>query len=162
PSRQQPKAGRTGGLPAPQRGQAGVAIQVQTGVGELEIATNDGQHVVVAANSGFSFSDNFGAAWTFGGGTPCNQAVCDGDPSLAVGNGGAIYSAWIGGTSLTALSDGVSRSTDNGHTYGFRGLSATCPGTTSCNVADQEHIAADRNNAALGGGDRVYSVWRDF
>ena len=162
PSRQQPKAGRAGGLPAPGRKKSGIAVQVQTGVGELEVATNDGQHVVVAANSGFSFSDNFGAAWTSGAGTPCNQTVCDGDPSLAVGNSGAIYYAWIGGTSLTALSDGVSRSTDNGHTFTFRGLAATCPGTTSCSLADQEHIAADRSNPATGGGDRVYNVWRNF
>src|ERR1043165_3942145 len=65
-------------------------------------------------------------------------------------------------TSLSALSDGVSRSTTNGHTFTFRGLSATCPGTTGCTLADQEHIAADRNNPATGGDDRVYSVWRDF
>jgi hypothetical protein len=152
-----PAANRRPGRPSP-----GVAVQVQAGLGELEVATNDGQHVVVAANSGFSFSDNFGATWTFGGGTPCNQAACDGDPSLSVGNSGDIYYAWIGGTSSTALSDGVSRSIDNGHTFTFRGLSATCPGTTGCTVADQEHIAADRNNAAAGGDDRVYSVWRNF
>ncbi len=140
----------------------GVAVQVQTGVGELEVATNDGQHVVVAVNSGYSYSDDFSATYTFGGGTPCNQAVCDGDPSLAAGVSGDIYYAWIGGTSVSAFSDGVSRSIDNGHTFTFRGLSATCPGSTGCTVADQEHIAADRNNAAVGGGDRVYSVWRDF
>src|SRR5262249_12589283 len=161
PSRQRPRAGRAS-VPAPGPKEAGVAIQVQTGVGELEIATNDGQHVVVAANSGYSFSDDFGAVWTSGGGTPCNQAVCDGDPSLAVGNSGAIYYAWIGGPSLSTLSHGVSRSTDNGHTYTFRGLAATCPGTTNCSLADQEHIAADRNNPAAGGGDRDYNVWRDF
>ena len=141
---------------------AGVAVQVQSGLGELEVATNDGQHVVVAANSGFSFSATAGATWTFGGGTPCNQAVCDGDPSLSVGNSGDIYYAWIGGTSLAALSDGVSRSTTNGASFVFRGLSATCPGTTGCSVADQEHIAADRNNPATLGDDRVYSVWRNF
>ncbi len=140
----------------------GVAVQVQTGRGELEVATNDGQHVVMAANSGYSFSDNFGATWTFGGGAPCNQALCDGDPSLAVGNSGDIYYAWIGGATLSSLNDGVSRSTDNGHTYTVRGLAASCPGTTGCTLADQEHIAADRNNAASGGGDRVYNVWRDF
>ena len=154
----QPAAASSDGSPK----QPGVAVQVQAGVGELEVATNDGQHVVVAANSGFSFSDDFGANWTSGGGTPCNQAACDGDPSLAVGQSGNIYYAWIGGTSSTALSDGVSRSTDNGHTFSFRGLAATCPGSTSCSVADQEHIAADRNNTSASGGDRVYNVWRNF
>jgi hypothetical protein len=155
PSPGPPKSG--GGDKGP-----GVAVQVQTGVGELEVATNDGQHVVVAANSGFSFSDNFAGTFTLGGGTPCNQVRCDGDPSLAVGNSGAIYYAWIGGPSNTTLGNGVSRSTDNGHTFQFRGLAATCPGATGCTVADQEHIAADRNNAAAGGGDRIYNVWRDF
>jgi hypothetical protein len=144
------------------RKEPGIAVLVQNGVGELEVASNDGQHVIVAANSGFSFSDNFGATWTLGGGTPCNQAVCDGDPSLAVGRSGAIYYSWIGGPDLNSLGDGVSRSTDNGHTFAFRGLAANCPGTTTCTLADQEHIAADRNNAAGGGGDRVYNVWRDF
>jgi hypothetical protein len=40
-------------------------------------------------------------------------------------------------------------------------MAATCPGITSCTVADQEHIAADRNNPG-GSGDRIYNVWRDF
>ncbi len=161
-ARSNPQRGGASAPPATGRKEAGVSVQVQTGVGELEVASNDGQHVAMGANSGFSFSDNFGATWTFGGGTPCNQTVCDGDPSLSVGASGAIYYAWIGGPTLSSLGDGVSRSTDNGHTYAFRGLAATCPGTTSCTVADQEHIAADRVNAASGGGDRVYSVWRDF
>jgi hypothetical protein len=161
PSTPQPPESTPNAKPNPGKA-PGVAVQVQTGLGELEVATNDGQRVVVAANSGFSFSNNFGATWTLGGGTPCNQAVCDGDPSLTVGNSGAIYYAWIGGTSLAALSDGVSRSTNNGQTFAFRGLAATCPGTTNCSVADQEHVAADRNNPAAAGGDRVYNVWRDF
>ena len=140
----------------------GAAVQVQSGLGELEVASNDGQHVVVAANSGFSFSDNFGASYTLGGATPCNQTTCDGDPSLTVGNSGAIYYAWIGGPDLSSLGDGVSRSVDNGHTFVFRGMAAQCPGATSCSSADQEHIAADRSNPAAGGGDRVYNVWRNF
>src|SRR4029078_399079 len=85
-----------------------------------------------------------------------------GDPSLAVGNSGNIYYAWIGGPTGSSLGDGVSRSTNNGQTFTFRGMAATCPGTTACTLADQEHIAADRTNAASGGGDRLYNVWRDF
>ncbi|MFL6292886.1 MAG: WD40/YVTN/BNR-like repeat-containing protein [Thermoanaerobaculia bacterium] len=163
PASTPPPAPGPGMEPRPGGGEAaGVAVQVQTGRGELEVATNDGQHVVVAANSGYSYSANSGASYTFGGGTPCNQVRCDGDPSLAVGNSGAFYYAWIGGPSSSSLGDGVSRSTDNGQTFPFRGLAATCPGTTGCTVADQEHIAADRNNAAAGGGDRLYNVWRNF
>ncbi len=140
----------------------GTAVQVQSGLGELEVATNDNQHVVVAANSGYSYSANFGASYTFGGGTPCNQASCDGDPTLAVGKSGDIYYGWIGGPSSSALGDGVSRSINNGQTFTFQGLAATCPGTTGCSLADQPHIAADSKNAATGGGDRIYNVWRDF
>lgn len=148
--------------PDDQQAVAGVAVNVQTGVGEVEVATNNGQNVVVAANSGFSFSADFGATYTSGGGTPCNQTLCDGDPSLAVGASGNIYYAWIGGPTLTTLGNGVSRSTNNGQTFAFRGMAATCPGITTCTVADQEHIAADRANAATGGGDLIYNVWRDF
>jgi hypothetical protein len=61
-----------GAFPRPESGgrkEPGVAVQVQTGLGELEVApSNDGQHVIVAANSGFSFSDDFGGTYTFGGG----------------------------------------------------------------------------------------------
>jgi hypothetical protein len=159
-----PRPGRTGGdgrRPGPRKGGSGVAVNVQSGRGELEVASNDGQNVVVAANSGFSFSSNFGATYTFGGGTPCNQTTCDGDPSLAVGNSGNFYYAWIGGPSSSQLGDGVSRSTNNGQTFTFRGMAATCPGTTTCTVADQEHIAADRVNPGAS-GDRIYNVWRDF
>src|SRR5690349_10896856 len=50
------------------RNQLGAAVQVQTGLGELEMASsNDGRHVVIAANSGYSFSDDFGETYTFGG-----------------------------------------------------------------------------------------------
>src|SRR6185369_9539420 len=48
-----------------------------------------------------------------------------------------------------------------GQTFTFRGMAATCPGATSCTLADQEHIAADRVNAGAS-GDRLYNVWRDF
>ena len=143
-------------------GAAGVAIRVQQGVGELEIAaSNDGLNVVVAANSGFSFSANSGANWMFGGPTPCNQVVCDGDPSLAVGQTGAMYYAWIGGPAVTQLGNGISRSTDNGQTFPFASMAVQCPGASNCQVADQEHIAADRVNAGAM-GDRVYNVWRNF
>lgn len=148
--------------PPPGGATAGTAVQARTGLGELEVAAStNGANVLVATNTGFSFSSNFGASWTSGGGTPCNQAACDGDPSLAVGQSGAFYYAWIGGASGSALGDGLSRSTNNGQTFSFQALAVTCPGASSCQVADQEHIAADRNNAGSG-GDRLYNVWRNF
>lgn len=55
--------GGPGSSPAP-----GAPVQVQTGVGELEIVVStNGQNVVVAANRGFSFSSNGGGSFTFGG-----------------------------------------------------------------------------------------------
>jgi hypothetical protein len=140
----------------------GTAVQARTGVGELEVAAStNGVNVVVATNTGFSFSTTSGATWTSGGATPCTQPLCDGDPSLAVGQSGALYYSWIGGTSTTTLGDGVSRSSTVGPPFSFAGMAVTCPGSSSCQVADQEHIAADRKNPGSG-GDRVYNVWRNF
>jgi hypothetical protein len=153
-----------GARKALQSPQSGSAVLVQSGVGEIEIATTDGQHVVMAANSGFSYSDDAGAHWTSGGAPPCkltNLAKCDGDPSLAVGKSGAVYYSWIGGKT-GAQNDGVSRSTDNGHTFAFSGFAAICPGKPGCKVPDQEHLAADRFWLSFLGQDRVYNVWRDL
>jgi hypothetical protein len=148
---------RSGGGPS-----VGTAVQARTGLGELEVAgSTNGVNILVATNTGFSFSSNSGASWTSGGGTPCNQPLCDGDPSLAVGQSGAFYYAWIGGSTNTTLGDGLSRSTNFGHTFAFQAMAVTCPGASNCQVADQEHIAADRINAGSG-GDRLYNVWRNF
>jgi hypothetical protein len=146
----------------------GIAVDALPGRGELEIASNDGQHVVIATNGGYSFSDNSGASFTAGPDTACHtaipaQAVCGGDPSLAVGQSGHIYYAWAGGADLTHVGDGISVSIDNGHSFTLQGWAATCPGSTSCRVADQPHLAADRNNTSTTGtgGDRLYNVWRE-
>jgi hypothetical protein len=160
-----PKPG--GGLPTG----AGTS-HVQGGVGELEVvASDDGQHVLVAANSGFSFSDDAGQTFTFGGGTPCIFHGCDGDPSLAVGKSGAMYYAWIGfpkgesgGIPPDGVTDSLSVSADNGHTFTFRSNAVVCPNTTPtvCQVPDQEHIAADRNALSASSQDRLYLAWRNF
>ena len=146
--------------------------RVQTGVGELEVAmSSDGKHVVVAANSGFSFSDDGGQTFTFGGGTPCIFHGCDGDPSLSVGKSGNFYYSWIGipnnepnGIPPNGFTDSLSMSTDNGHTFSFRSNAVVCPSTTTniCWIPDQEHIAADRTNFSGAGKDQVYLVWRNF
>lgn len=165
----QPRAPR----PAPSAGtpekETGVPVLVQTGVGELEVAaSNDGQTVVVAANSGFSRSTDGGATFAFVGATPA-PFPRDGDPSLGVGQSGAFYYAFIGfpnGTpaalGVNGCTTGVSRSTDGGQTFPFRGHAFVCPfSPPGLCFPDQEHIAADRFNAAPG-GDQVYSVWRHF
>ena len=148
----------------------GAPTQVFAGRGELEVsASNSGRDVVIAANSGWSFSNNFGATWTFGAATAPAAFPRDGDPSLAHGQSGNFYYAFIGfpnGTAaannVTGCSTGVSVSTDNGQTFNFRSHATLCPnaGAGIC-FPDQEHIAADRTNAA-NNQDQVYSVWRNF
>ena len=151
-------------------GTPGAVFSVQAGVGELEIAvTDDGQNIVVGANSGYSFSNDGGLTWTFGGGTPA-LFPRNGDPSLAVGASDNFYYGFIGfpngsvaSGGVTGCSTGISRSTDNGATFPFVNHAVLCTnaGATQC-FPDQEHIGSDRDNAAPGGGDEVYSVWRNF
>lgn len=145
------------------------ATEVQAGLGELEVAvSNDGTNVVVGANSGYSYSHNGGANFTFGGGTPA-PFPHDGDPSLGVGKSGAFYYGFIGypdGSSgakgVTGCAVGVSASTDNGVTFPFLNHAAVCPQTGAgiC-FTDQPHITADRYQAASG-GDQIYAAWRNF
>ena len=91
----------------------------------------------------------------------------NGDPSLAVGQSGDFYYALIGFPSNAQNSTAIWRSTDNGQNFAFRANAVVCPNlSTPPNAgracfADQEHIAADRWNAAAG-GDQVYSTWRNF
>jgi len=158
--------------PPPGSLQPGAAL-VQNGLGELEVAvSNDGMHVVVAANSGFSFSDDGGQTFQSGGSIPCIFALCFGDISLAVGNSGAVYLSWVGNTvnepgpfaPPNGATNTVSVSTDNGHTFKFAGNAVLCPSTTPlvCSAPDQPHVAADRFSLSFAGQDRVYLVWRNF
>ena len=151
---------------------AGMAL-VQSGLGELEVAvSDDGMHVVVAANSGFSFSDDGGKTFKSGGSIPCVFALCFGDVSLAVGKSGAVYLSWVGNTvnepgpfaPPNGATNTVSVSSDNGHTFKFAGNAVLCPNTTPlvCSGPDQPHIAADRFSLSFAGQDRVYLVWRNF
>ena len=163
-------AGGTGGKVGNVAARPGVPVSVQAGVGELEIAvSNDGQDIVIGANSGYSFSNDGGQTWTRGGPTP-GTFPRDGDPSLATGASGNFYYGFIGFPNGTAAAGGVSgcatsiaSSTDSGATFPFVGHAVLCPqaGAGLC-FPDQEHIAADRTNAAPAGGDEVYSVWRNF
>ena len=154
---------RTPGL----KGMPGAAA-VQRGVGELEVAvSNNGQTVVVAANSGYSNSTDGGASFTSRGGLAISFPR-DGDPSLAFGQSGAFYQSFIGypnGTAaaggVTGCSDSLSVSTDNGVTFPFRSHAVVCPNTGSVCFPDQEHIAADPLNPGLS-GDQVYFTWRNF
>lgn len=126
--------------------------------GELEVAvSSNGQNVVVATQFVYATSTNGGVTFpTAGGGFPSGG----GDPSLAFGLSGNFYHAAISGNAT-----GFDVSTDGGVTWSFRANAFVCPsmGMNACNLPDQEHIAADRFNAASpGGGDMVYSAWRQL
>jgi hypothetical protein len=132
----------------------------QGGNGELEIAVSpNGRNIVVARQFVFRTSNDGGQTFPFTAGT----GFGDGDPSLAWGQSGNFYMAGINtGCTATTTCTGIARSTNNGQTFPFLTNAVSCPntGVNSC-FPDQEHIAADRVNAAPG-GDQVYSVWRNF
>lgn len=158
----EPEAGAAPGEESP-GAKAGTSL-VQNGIGELEVViASDGLHVVVAANSGFSYSDNGGKSFTNVGGLPCFSPSCDGDPSLAIGKSGAVYLAGIE-YPVGAKADRVAISKTNGHSFTFGSYAVVCPKATPnvCTLPDQEHIAADRKNSAPSGKDMVYLVWRNF
>jgi hypothetical protein len=130
---------------------------VQDGAGELEVAvSSDGQNVVVAANSGVSFSHDAGQTFR-------RAAIPEptDDPSVAVGKSGNFYYSWIGRNKNVAS---VSVSTDHGENFRFSSNAAAlpgqCPPGQTC--VDQPHIAADRWSYSANGSDRLYVVWRDM
>jgi hypothetical protein len=130
---------------------------VQDGAGELEVAvSSDGQHVVVVANSGVSFSHDAGQ--TFSRATIPEPTD---DPSVTVGKSGNFYYSWIGQSRNVAS---VSVSTDHGEHFRFSSNAAAppekCPKDQTC--VDQPHIAADRSSYSAKGFDRLYVVWRDM
>jgi hypothetical protein len=131
------------------------------GNGEFEIAVSpNARNIVIARQFVFRTSNNGGQTFTFSGGTPFG----DGDPSLAWARSGNFYLAGVN-LNCTATTDctGIARSTNNGQTFPFlvNAISCSKTGIGTC-FPDQEHITADAVNAAPGGGDQVYSVWRNF
>jgi hypothetical protein len=136
---------------------------VQTGIGELEIeATPDASKIVIASNSGLTFSTDSGL--TFSTGNPGTFGLKD--PTLTRAVSGAFY---LGGVAFpnnvlgfTGCADAVNQSTDNGASFTLRGFSASCPATGSICLPDQPHIAADKGRAAPNTGDLIYAVWRNF
>ena len=149
---------------------AGLAQRVIPGgvASETEIAVStNGQNVVIAQQFRYATSNDGGQTFPFNGFFPNTTS---GDPSLAFGRSGTFYAATINITfgpagAILGGATAFSASTDNGQTFTARTNAFTCPppgpGGCPANFPDQEHIAADRFNAAtVGGGDQVYSVWR--
>ncbi len=144
----------------------GAPVAIQSGVGELEIAASaDANNVIIAANSGLSFSTDRGAHFNRG----ATGVFGLDDPTLARAQSGNFYLgviAFPNGTAsqlnVTGCTNAVSRSTTGGASFGLQGYSAQCPLTGAVCFPDQPHIAADAVNTAAGGNDQLYAVWRNF
>jgi hypothetical protein len=145
------------------------AINSGAGVdAEIEVAVSaDGRHIVVANNSrDFITSNNFGQSFAAPS-LPMGGPTANGDPSLAWGPSGNFYLAYIAfpndGMGNVTCGTGIHASVDDGQTFNFQGLAFVAPAVgVNTTFPDQEHIATDRVNASTGGGDMVYSAWRDF
>jgi hypothetical protein len=126
-------------------------------ISEPEVASSaNGRNIVVAQQFVWSYSNDGGATFTFGGSFPNSTG---GDSSLAVGQSGNFYEGTIFNNTTA-----IHRSTDNGKTFTVRGTAFTC-GAGQCNftgsrIPDQEHIAADRANQ-VNNQDQVYSAFRN-
>lgn len=143
----------------------GLALRVIPGgfASEPEIAvSNNGQNIVIGQQSQFRTSNDGGQTFPFSG----SFTTDDGDSSLAFGRSGNFYEGTINQTSSA-----LNFSQDGGRTFSFGANAFTCPttGPNQCGFArgnpaapfpDQEHIAADRLNAATAGGDQVYFAFR--
>ncbi len=152
--------------PSTRSGASTGSLTVQTGNGELEIATSaDARNIIIASNTALSYSSNLGASFAAGS----TGVFGLNDPTLARGSSGNSYLGVIAtanGTpaqlNVSGCTNAVSRSTDNGANFTLRGYSARCPSTgVEVCFPDQEHIAADSVNPSSG-NDQLYAVWRNF
>jgi hypothetical protein len=139
---------------------------------EIEVAVSgNGQTIVIGNNSrDFATSTDGGKTFPTTGTIPVPAGffAVNGDPSLAWGQSGTFYYAYIGfpdtapaSNARDECSTAVNSSATGSNFNNFVGNAVYCNDTGTACFPDQEHIAADRVNAAPG-GDQVYSVWRHF
>lgn len=133
---------------------------------EPEIAVStDGKNIVVAAQCGYSNSQDGGQTFP----TRSSMPRCTGgDSSVAFGKSGNFYEATISSTSACPSSNpgcnnatAINGSTNNGQTFAFLTDSYVCGTCGFGGVPDQEHIAADRFTSSGTKQDRIYSAWRE-
>jgi len=143
-------------------GQAGFAF-ANSGKGEIEVAAIDVDQVLITHGNGYVFSDDGAASFTTAG-LPCKYNGCDSDPSVTIGKSGTLYITDIGAPSdasadITNWTNSVYSASGIAQPFTFVGEAVNCPtaDATPC-FPDQPHIAADRWNAATGGGDRLYVI----
>lgn len=129
---------------------------------EIEIAaSSDGKHIVVANNLR-DFITSHDGGLTFQPTKSIDPGfTANGDPSLAYGKSGNFYYAFIGYPSSEQCTTALAKLEDNGGSFDFQAAAVVCDDTSNKCFPDQEHIAADRFQAASG-GDWIYSVWRNF
>jgi hypothetical protein len=138
----------------------GAALRILIGgvASEPEVAASaNGRNIVVAQQFVWTWSNNGGQTFNFGGAFPNSTG---GDSSLAVGQTGNFYEGTIFNNTTA-----IHRSTDGGQTFTFRGTAFTCGAPPQCNFSgarfpDQEHIGADRANQ-VSNQDQVYSAFRN-
>jgi hypothetical protein len=138
---------------------------------EIEIAVSgNGQTVIIGNNSrDFATSTDGGKTFPTTGTVPVPAGffAANGDPSLAWGQSGTFYYAYIGfpdtntSNARDECSTAVHSSPTGANFNNFVANAVYCNDAGPACFPDQEHIAADRVNAAPG-GDQIYSVWRHF
>lgn len=138
----------------------GAALRILIGgvASEPEVAASaNGRNIVVAQQTVWTWSNNGGQTFTFGGRFPNTTG---GDSSMAVGANGNFYEGTIFNKTTA-----IHRSVNGGQTFTFRGTAFTCGALPQCNFSggqfpDQEHIAADRTNQ-VNNQDQVYNAFRN-
>jgi hypothetical protein len=136
---------------------------------EPEVAVSSNGTNILVAMQGQSYASVDGGR-TFSSG-PVPLGIASGDSSVAIGQSGNFYHAGLFGGSCPAANNCVEIAaltvTNSGGTavqnIGTLFNAYTCPntGANSC-LVDQEHIAADRVNAAANNLDKVYAALRVF
>jgi len=143
-------------------GHAGFAF-ANSGKGEIEVVAVDVDRVLIAHGNGYAISDDGAASFTTAG-LPCKFNQCDSDPSVTIGKSGTLYLADIGApadasTVITTWTNSVYSASGIAQPFTFVGDAVNCPTADAAPCfPDQEHIAADRWNAAKAGGDRLYVI----
>jgi Cellulose binding domain/HYR domain len=136
-------------------------------IGEIQVAASaNGKDIVVVDNNiNITTSTDYGQ--TFTPATYIPIFAQQGDPSISVGASGNFYFAHVaypqGLSPNRTCGNALAVSTNEGRTFTTRSVIVASP-TSGVNVffPDQPQMVADRFNPAPGGGDQIYSVWRNF
>ena len=143
----------------------GAPSPVLGSAGEIEVAaSNDGMHVVVAAQYTVTlFSDDGGLTFNPSA-VPLPPMIGKilGDPSITRGASGAFYASFLSEPGGACAASVMNSAPNNGAAFTFEGNAVLCPATGEPRCfPDQEHIAADPISTTSG-NDQIYLVYRHF